>query len=121
MGNNLPVKSKNSFWNRIVNRIKGFFRKEKPDIDMQVEEVREFETVEKSGFVEKYQVEEAKDLTENVIKENIRRNNIEDIIQIIEKNPELLDELDIDKLRIIDNYYKEKIEEIKKKLASYNV
>ena len=121
MENNLPVKSKNVFWHRIVNRIRGFFRKEKPKIDVPVEEIKETEVPGNTSFIEKYQVEEAKKLTENVIKENIRRNNIEDIIKIIEERPELLDELDIDKLRIIDNYYTEKIEEYKKKLANYNV
>ena len=41
---------------------------------------------------------------------------MEEIIKIIEKEPELLKKLDIPKLEMIDNYYKEKIAEYKKKL-----
>ncbi len=41
---------------------------------------------------------------------------VEKIIQIIEKNPNTLENLDISKLEIIDMYYKRKIAECKRKL-----
>lgn len=45
---------------------------------------------------------------------------IEEIIQIIEKNPNVLENLDISKLEFIDLYYKRKIIECKKKLKKRN-
>ena len=54
----------------------------------------------------------------NVIKQVNRQNKIEEIIQIIEKEPEMLKKLDIPKLEVIDKYYKDKIIEYRKKLSN---
>lgn len=49
----------------------------------------------------------------NILKDN---KKMQEIIKIIEENPAILEKLDEDKLKIIDNYYIEKIKECKKKL-----
>lgn len=43
-------------------------------------------------------------------------NQLEEIFQIIEKDPKLLENLDLERLKIIDKYYKYKISECKKTL-----
>ena len=45
---------------------------------------------------------------------------IEEIVKIIENNPNILENLDISKLEIIDSYYQQKIDECKKKIEKRN-
>ena len=71
----------------------------------------------KSKFTEIYKVNNLENVNEKIRKETKRQNKIKEIIQIIEKNPETLEKLDISKLEIIDNYYKQKIMECRRKLA----
>ncbi len=52
--------------------------------------------------------------TKNKLKQ---REKMEEIIAIIEKNPNTLKKLDIRRLEIIDRYYIDKIEKYKNKLA----
>ena len=48
---------------------------------------------------------------------NIVDEKVYEIIKIIEKNPVLLKNLNVEQLKIIDDYYIKKIDECKKKLA----
>ena len=50
------------------------------------------------------------------IEEIRKKEKIQEIIDIIEKEPKTLDNLTIDKLKIIDNYYDEKIQEADEKI-----
>lgn len=56
---------------------------------------------------------------EKLRKENENRQKIKEIIDITEKNPDVLDNLSIKQLRVIDNYYDESLEEINKKIADF--
>ena len=54
----------------------------------------------------------------SVIKKMNQKQKLEEIIKIIEKNPDILEKLDIPKLKIINKYYKDKILEYEKKLSN---
>lgn len=51
--------------------------------------------------------------------ENKKRENIKEIVEITEKNPEVLNNLSVKQLKVIDNYYDESLEEINKKIAEF--
>ena len=68
-------------------------------------------------IIDLYRVENIDEKNAEIIKKNNQKRKMEEIIKIIEKEPELLKKLDIPKLEMIDNYYKEKIAEYKKKLS----
>lgn len=56
---------------------------------------------------------------EKLRKESKNRQKVKEIIDITEKNPDLLENLSIKQLRVIDNYYDESLEEINKKIADF--
>lgn len=56
---------------------------------------------------------------EKLRKESENRQKINEIIDITEKNPGLLENLSIKQLQVIDNYYDESLEEINKKIAEF--
>ena len=53
------------------------------------------------------------------MEEILKKYKLKEIIQMIEEHPELLDTLDIPKLEIINNYYKEELEICKKKISNF--
>lgn len=65
-----------------------------------------------------YKINIPDEVNSKIINESKRKRKLLEIIQIIENNPETLEKLDIPKLEVIDNYYKEKIIECKKKIES---
>jgi len=104
MDNILPIEAKEiNFLKKITNFIKKIFYKNKSAIN------------EKSKENDKFYQEEK--LNVKLIKEINEKKTLQEIIAIIEKNPEIMKNLDIHKLEMIDNYYKEQIEECKKKIA----
>jgi hypothetical protein len=50
---------------------------------------------------------------EDVLENPEKQNQIKEIIEIIEENPESLDNLDLDGLKLIDAYYKRELANIK--------
>ncbi len=70
-----------------------------------------------SKFKKSYKVEGLDEKNREIVDKEKNRKKMEEIIEIIEKKPELLENLNVPKLEIIDNYYKEKISECKRKLA----
>lgn len=107
----LPVKlKKQNIFEQFYNYIKKFLKKEK-NIGNETIKAKE------SNMTEKYKVYNIDKINADLIKEVNKKNKMEEIIQIIEKNPEALEKLDIPKLEIIDNYYKERIIEYKRKLG----
>lgn len=109
MNNKLPIEvKKDNLFTRLVRFLKSVFKKkDKTDI------IRENEELDNSTAFKEKNLEELK--FETIVKRNPQKV-IEEIIQIIEKNPDTLEKLDITKLEIIDMYYKRKIAECKRKL-----
>ena len=68
--------------------------------------------MENNLFRKSYRLDDSS--MEEINKQN-KINKLEEIFQIIEKEPRVLEKLDIEKLKIIDKYYKYKVSECKKK------
>lgn len=63
---------------------------------------------------EMYKVENIDDVYKKLYEKIKKEQKLDEIIEIIEKNPELLEKISTDKLEIIDNYYTEKISKLEK-------
>ena len=63
-----------------------------------------------------YKIDNIDEKNTAIIRKIKKKATLEEIIHMVEKNPNLLHKLDIPKLEIIDKYYKEKIAKIRKKL-----
>ena len=113
MDRNLPIEAKkDNFFSRLINHIKTFFgSNEKVEFEESASEAI-------TSINELYKVDTIDE--QKVVKEINRKNKIEEIIKIVEENPEILDTLNISRLELIDSYYSEKIVEYKRKVESYN-
>lgn len=117
MSNKLPIKvKKDNIFFRFFNYIKNFLKKK---TSMQTIEKSEESTriKKKTRIFEQYKLENLDEVNADIIKEVNRKCKIEEIIRIIEKEPELLKKIDIPKLKVIDKYYKDEIIKYRKKLS----
>lgn len=112
--NNLPVNvKKENIFRKCINFIKKIFNRERVysdneavNVNYSVQREKEIDNLYKVNNIEKVYIEKEKAC------------KMKEIIRIIEDNPSVLEKLDINRLKIIDNYYVEKIEKCKKKLTS---
>ena len=116
MNSNLPVvqkRIKKPFLKKVINFVKNIFKKDKTArtekkmrdrIEINAARLREAYKVNSSEF--------------NPTKDIEKRKKISDIIKLVEKDPEALQNLDIEKLKIIDKYYKEEIAEYKRRISN---
>lgn len=111
MSSNLPIK-KESKISRFFNYIKALFRKESKENIFQDVEVSD-KLNQEATIVDKYKVY-------GIAEKIKRKQTLEQIIDMIEQNPDALYSLDTTKLEIIDTYYKEKIMECRKRLGVLN-
>ena len=122
MNNNLPAEiKKENIFKRLFNFVKKIFKK---DTNIQiieqnnnVESVYAEDKKSTNKITELYKVSGLDEVNEEYRKREDNRKRIEEIIQIIEKEPKTIKKLDIPQLEVIDNYYKEKIAECKMKIA----
>ena len=115
MNNKLPIEiKKDNIFKRFFNYIKKIFQKTSNVQNIEENQIEK----KKTKINELYKIENLEKVNANVIKQINRQNKIEEIIQIIEKEPKILEKLDIPKLEIIDKYYKDKIIEYRKKLSN---
>lgn len=119
MNNNLPAEMKNeNIFKRLFNFVKNIFKK-----DTNIQNIEQNNTVydedkkSTNKITELYKVSGMDEVNEEYRKKEDKRKKIEEIIQIIEKEPKTIKKLDISQLEVIDNYYKEKIAECKMKIA----
>ncbi len=130
MNNNLPAEINNNIFKRFINFIKNIFIKTKEvDVEKVLEKydkINEKENIEPTKeFLEEIRINGIEEKAKELIDEKLKKEKMKEIINIIENNPEKLEELDVQKLETINNYYDEKIleldreiEELKTKLAS---
>ena len=111
MSNQLPIKWKSNIFTRFIN----FFRKNK------IKEKNVKATEVGSTINENKNITPNNNLTLNFTYEKSesqkKHEALQDIIKMIENNPNTLYKLDIQKLNIINNYYDEKILKLEKHLA----
>ena len=96
----------------VFGRIKKFFRIMfgKNKIDITAEAVKQEEPISTNTFSQDLKLE-------TTLEEANKKDKLEDIISIVEKEPQTLDKLSIEKLKVIDEYYDKKIEEVDKKIT----
>lgn len=117
MNNNLPIQvNKNGVLGRITTFIRRFLYKTKYKSTENI--IQDTKQIENNKFTKNYKIDNFNEVNENMLKENNRKKTITEIIFLIENNPEILEKLDVPKLKVIDNYYTEKIAECKRKLAN---
>lgn len=109
MNNKLPIEvKKDNFLTRFFKFLTSIFKKKD-----EVCSIQENNEVDNGITFEGNNLKEIK--SESMSKRNPQKV-IEEIVQIIEKRPDILEKLDIEKLEVIDMYYKRKIAECKRKL-----
>lgn len=112
---NLPVEvKKNNIFSRIITFLKNKFGKKQI---INSDKINEPMPSKQNSIREAYKVDNIDSINSKIIRENNQKRKMEEIIQLIEKEPSVLNELDVNKLEIIDEYYKRKIIELKRKLA----
>lgn len=114
MSNNLPIKAeKNNIFKKIILFFKKIFVKEQVVIQPNKKIFAESE----NKLNEQYKVEDIEFISKVAKREN-KKIKLEEIIQIIEKEPQTLEKLELEKLQIIDQYYIDKIAEYNEKLTN---
>lgn len=111
MNNNLPIKKENS----IIFKIKTFFRKllKKDNLNYSVNNANSENKNISDGKMEDNFGDNLKVEVSNEYVKELKKN---DFIDEIEKNPDLLYNLSIDRLKKLEKYYDELIEKDKKEL-----
>lgn len=115
MNKNLPIEVKESnIFGKIFTYVKNIFKKSnKQDLPNEETKILDNDKKKKPLF-------EFENITDNTSKEKNKKQILEEIIGIIEKRPDMLENLEIEKLEIIDMYYKNKVNECRIKLNKKN-
>lgn len=113
MNNNLPIKKEYS----IIFRIKNFFRKlfNKEDSNYSI---NDSDSENKNIYDDKMEGNFGDNLKVEVSNEYVKEITKNDFIDEIEKNPDLLYNLSIDRLKKLEKYYDELIEKDKEELKN---
>lgn len=111
MNNNLPIKRENSVILKIKNFFRRVFGKKEPieTINYKDEKINISNQQDKQHFGEDIKISVSNDYL-NEIKRN-------DFVDEIEKNPDLLYNLSIDRLKKLENYYDDLIMKDKEELT----
>lgn len=95
-----------NFIKRIFEKIKDFIMRKKNNENLLLEAAN-------INSDEKKEDKNENNLIGKIKAENKKNQTVKDIIEIIEEKPELLENLSVEKLTVIDNYYKEEINKAK--------
>ena len=107
MNNNLPIENKNTFLNKIKEFFISIFRKKIKEKTVGYE--TENETNKTPSFI--------MDLQGKAKAENVNEKDVLDFtVEIIEKQPEVLNDFTIEKLEEIKDYYDEQISRVDKEI-----
>ena len=115
MKEKLPVQfKKDNIFKRFINFIIHKIKKKQYTNDdnsqpVIIEPEKNINQSTDTNTLEQYKVDNAGQINSNAIKAANQTKTLEEIIQIIEKEPSMLEKLDIDKLKIIDQYYDNEI------------
>ena len=121
MNNNLPsIVREDTFLVKCLNFIKSLFKKKEKNI--YIKYINNSDKEDNPFLKEKYRIKEfsqmndSDKINEKIIEEKKEKDEITEMIQMVEENPETLDKLEIQQLKKINNYYTNQIEECKKKI-----
>lgn len=108
------MKKDNTFLKKdsVFQKIKNSF-KNKKQINEEVKQIekntKKEQTKDKENFSEELN-------SQTKLHEMERSSKIQEILEIINDNPKVLDNLTVDKLKVIDSYYDEKIQEVNEEI-----
>lgn len=102
------------FLQRVSEKIKNFLNKIFGKKELMIEDGNQ-NKIQKIQNVNKEKTNEIDKLKQ----EAKREKTVNEIVQITEENPELLDNLSIKQLKVIDKYYDENLEKINKRLLEF--
>ena len=109
--NKLPaIVKKDTILKKIFNFVKRKFKKKTKNKKKTTPNMK----YDKNRINELYKIATNND---KIIKEVKQQEKMIEIIKLIEKNPETLENLDTQRLEVIDSYYKSEIERYKKKIS----
>ena len=112
MANNnlLPDTKKIGFLNKIKQIFRSIFYKESKSIQDTEKTIKPVnDDISQSSFIESL-----KEKTD--IKNGCEKDALESIVEIIEENPQKIDNLTVEELEDINDYYNEKIHEVDKEI-----
>ena len=117
--NNLPIKREKGFMGRIKNFFKRLFCSNN---NIHIEKVNDNNSIEDSfNEIKDKNLNHLKvKVDEDLIKKIELESKREEFLDEVYKNPKLLDELSIEKLKIIDKYYDISINNYKQKIQNAN-
>ena len=107
--NNIPSTEGNSFFSKLKAFFKKIFRRNNKLELPQESNIVEYNRIEK-------QTEEKNEFENSLQKEIRDHNNKESIIEMVEKNPEIMETLPLERLVQLDKMYDEKIIEARSEL-----
>lgn len=102
----------NNFINRIIEKIKSFLNKIFSNKTAMLNEGQE--------NVVNNSVDTKINVVEEIKRENKKEQTVKEIIDITEKNPYLLENLSLEKLDVIDNYYKDENKKLESEIKLMN-
>ena len=115
--NKLPMElEKNNIFKRCIKYIKDFFNRKSKNKIQNISKI-DYDVPKKRKINDLYKIDNI-DSINNINSLNNKEKKMNEIIDVIEKNPDVLEKLSINRLKIIDNYYIEQIEKCKRKLAN---
>jgi hypothetical protein len=117
MGNNLPSEYQDNFISKFKRFFSNLFAKKTKKVITEKKQAVEPEIKNDILPKEISKVETQLEITFSSMKSETRKSALkEDIFNMVDKNPELLNSLTIEQLEEIDKMYDKKIEENKKKI-----
>lgn len=102
----------NNFINRIIEKIKSFLNKIFSNKTAMLNEGQK--------NVVNNSVDTKINVVEEIKRENKKEQTVKEIIDITEKNPYLLENLSLEKLDVIDNYYKDENKKLESEIKLMN-
>ena len=118
MNNNLPsIVREDTFLVKCLNFIKSLFKKKEKNIYINNSDKEDNPFLKEKYRIKEFsQINDSDKINEKIIEEKKEKDEITEMIQMVEENPETLDKLEIQQLEKINNYYTNQIEKCKKKI-----
>lgn len=116
MDNNLPQKYNNGIFSKIKRFFLGLFGKSKENVSKSSVNIIENE-LRSATIKEDNPIKNSIDIMRE---QNVKNREKEELLLQIEKNPDLINEWPVEKLKKLEAIYDEKIEEYDKEIAKLN-
>lgn len=116
MDSNLPQKYNNGIFSKIKRFFSGLFGNLKENTSIESTKIKENES-QNTNVKEENTVKNSIDIMRE---QNVKNREKEDLLLQIEKNPDLINDWPVEKLKKLEAIYDKKIEEYDKEIAKLN-